>query len=165
MEGPLPGRDTGSQKPSAAIKPPSATKVTHGPQIDAREQALLEMERSLIEEQARRQIADVAKQGNATDLKQLIVMLGPMDVKISRAASPPVTRDGKLAIIGLKSDKKIGKSLEQFFGAPLTPDRQKELLETVKTQLAGKGKEPMNVSVAGWWPKEGVMAVSLVPKG
>ena len=122
------------------------------------------MERNLIEEQARRQIAEAAKRGNATDLKQLIVMLGPMDVKLSRAATPPVTPDGKLAIIGLKSDEKVGKSLEQFFGAPLTPDREKELLATVKSQLAGKGQEPMNVSVAGWWPKEGVMAVSLVPR-
>lgn len=165
MEGPLPGVEAGVPKPSATIKPPSVAKSTQGPQIDAREQALLEMERSLIEEQARRQIAEAAKRGDATDLKQLIVMLGPMDVKLSRAATPPVTPDGKLAIIGLKSNEKVGKSLEQFFGAPLTPDREKELLETVKSQLAGKGQELMNVSVAGWWPKEGVMAVSLMPKG
>ncbi len=165
MEGPLPSGEAGVPKPSATIKPPSVAKATQGPQIDAREQALLEMERSLIEEQARRQIAEAAKQGNATDLKQLIVMLGPMDVKLSHAAKPPVGPEGKLAIIGLKSNEKVGKSLEQFFGAPLTPEREKELLETVKTQLAGQGREPMNVSVAGWWPKEGVMAVSLVPKG
>ncbi len=161
----MPGGDAGSPKPSVAIKPPTVAKATQGPQIDAREQALLEMERSLIEQQARRQIADAAKQGNATDLKQLIVMLGPMDVKLSRAATPPVTPDGKLSIIGMKGNEKVGKSLEQFFGAPLTPEREKELLETVKTQLAGKGQETMNVSVAGWWPKEGVMAVSLMPKG
>lgn len=165
MAGPLQSGNTGVPKPSATIKPPSIAKPTQGPQIDAREQALLEMERSLIEEQARRQIADASKEGNTTALKQLIVMLGPMDVKLSRAATPPVTSPGKLAIIGLKNDEKVGKSLEQFFGAPLTPEREKDLLETVKTQLAGKGQEPMNVSVAGWWPKEGVMAVSLVPKG
>ena len=59
----------------------------------------------------------------------------------------------------------VGKSLEQFFGAPMTPEREKALLENVKSQLAGKDKPQMDVRIAGWWPDEGVMAVSVVPRG
>jgi hypothetical protein len=90
-------------------------------------------------------------------------MQGPVDPSVFRAAKPPSTIEGKVAIIGLKHDDAVVKNLEQFFGVPMTSEREKQLLETVKTQMAGKNASGMDVKVAGWWPKEGVMALALVP--
>jgi hypothetical protein len=130
-------------------------KATSKP-TDAREEAIKEMEREVLAAQA-------AKQGNTVALRQLIVMQGPVDTKVFSPPKPPPTIEGKVAIIGLKHDDAVVKNLEQFFGVPMTTEREKELLETVKTQMAGKNASGMDVKVAGWWPKEGVMAVALVP--
>jgi hypothetical protein len=161
---PPPGRDDGLSKPTAIIKPPASSSAKSAV-IDARELALQAMELQFIEEQTRKQLAAAAKQGDSAALKQLIVMLGPVDAAVSRSPSPPATQQGRIALIGLKGGDKVSKSLEEFFGAPLTPEREKQLLETVKTQLASKDQPAMDVRVAGWWPKEGVMAVSVVPRG
>lgn len=155
--------------PTVIIRPPSKGLVTvaQPSKQQTAEKAILEMERQLIAAQARRQIAESLLNGNASALKQLIVVSGPMDTAVSNAAKPPQSgTEGKVALIGLPSNERATKSLEEFFGAPLTPEREKKLLEKVKSQFAsGKDMTDMEVSIAGWWPEQGVMAVSVVPKG
>jgi hypothetical protein len=154
-------------KPSLSARPPVAGTVNRvdPKQMDARELALLEMERQLVREQSKKQVADEAKKGNANALKQLIVMLGPVNEALAKSPKPPVMFEDRIALIGLEQGKVAGKSLEQYFGSPLTPEMQTKILDSVKSQLAGKGKDDVEVSVAAWWPEEGVMAVSVVPKG
>jgi hypothetical protein len=166
----LPVREeTRLEKPSAIIKAPAIglIVVPESPQntTAAREAAILETERRVIEEEVQKQILFAYAIGNSSALKQLILLAGPVDAAISRAAKPPTAPDGALALIGLEEGAVVDKSLEQFFGAPMTPDREKALLENVKSQLAGKDKPQMDVRIAGWWPAEGVMAVSVVPRG
>lgn len=156
--GPLPSNgDDSMLKPTVIIRPPVAGAPKAAKPTDAREEALKEMERQLLEDQA-------AKSDNSAGLRQLIVMQGPVDAAVFRAPKPPAAIEGKVTIIGLARDEKVVKNLEQFFGVPLTTEREKQLLETVKTQMAGKTALGMDVKVAGWWPKEGVMAVTLVPR-
>jgi hypothetical protein len=163
---PVRGVPGGLLKPSMVVRPPVVGDPA-GPEAlpqDARAQALLEMEKKLIQEQSRKQVADEAKKGSASALKQLIVMLGPVDEKLGRSPKPPVTFKDQIALIGLDEGKVASKSLDQFFGTPLTPELQAKLLDSVKTQMAGKDMAKVEVTVAGWWPEEGVMAVSVVPK-
>lgn len=155
--------------PNAIIRPPSTgpVKVAGPAKPQTTEKSILELERQLIAAQASRQIAESLVKGNTSELRQLIVVSGPMDTAVSNAPNPPQSAsDSKVALIGLPNNETVTKSLEGFFGAPLTPEREKKLLETVKSQFAG-GKEmaDMEVSIAGWWPEQGVMAVSVVPKG
>ncbi|HEY2573467.1 MAG TPA: hypothetical protein VGH65_05330 [Verrucomicrobiaceae bacterium] len=151
-------------KPTIIVKPPGAKPAAKPEAADARELALAAMEQALIADQKRKQIAAAAKQGDAAALKQLIVMAGPVDASVLNSPKPPVVPEGKVALIGLDGTAKVGTSLEKFFGAPLTPEREKQLLDTVKVQLAGGNSATMEVKVAAWWPDEGVMAVTLVPK-
>ncbi len=156
--------------PTIIIKPPTKglVKVAQPSKQKTAEMAIIEMERQLIAAQARRQIAESLKKGNASELKHLIVVSGPMDTAVSNAPNPPpqAASDGRVALIGLPNNEQATKSLDGFFGAPLTPEREKKLLETVKSQFAdGKEMSDMEVSIAGWWPEQGVMAVSLGPKG
>jgi hypothetical protein len=162
--GPPPSDGKGFVKPTVTIKPPAIAPATTKVD-DAREAALKALELELIKEQTRLRVAEAAKHGDANALKQLIVMAGPVDAALMRAPKPPATIEGRVALIGLNGGEKVTKSLEQFFGAPLTPEREKQLLETVQTQLAGTSPKGMEAKVAGWWPEEGVMAVTLVPRG
>lgn len=145
-------------KPTVVGKPPVASPSNTTNPVDAREEALRETERQILQAQA-------AKAGDVNFLRQLIVMQGPVDAKIFKSPKPPATILGKVAIIGLKSDEKVVKNLEAFFGAPVTTEREKQILETVKSQFASQQAAGMELKVAGWWPKEGVMAVTFVPKG
>jgi hypothetical protein len=169
--GMLPVREEqpGLEKPSAIIKPPASGVIVvpmQAPVVDAaREQAILETERRVIEEEVQKQILFAQAIGNPSLLKQLILVAGPIDAAVCRAAKPPAAPAGAVAFIGLEKDAVVGKSLEKFFGAPMTSDREKALLELVKKQLAGKDKPLVDVRIAGWWPDEGVMAVSVVPRG
>ena len=151
-------------KPNASIQPPPSICVpkVETKTMDARELALMEMERKIIEDQARKQIAAEAKKGSASALKQLIVMLGPVDAGVGKSLTPPVSKD-RIALIGLEGRRVERVSVEQFFGAPLTPEREQQLLDAVKLQLTGKDGIGMEVKIAGWWPEEGVMAVSVLP--
>lgn len=163
-------------EPAAVAAPAPAPEPAYVPTMrvpveqndEVRELAILERERRLIEEQARHEIAIAYATGNASALKQVILMSGPVDAAVSRAAKPPTVAEGRVALIGLEKDAVVGKNLEHFFGAPMTPDREKELLDAVKTQLAGNGKDKaksgFQVRIAGWWPDEGVMAVSVMPE-
>ncbi len=155
--------------PNATIKPPSKGPVTVATpsKQQATEKAILEMERQLIAAEARRQLTESQHSGNTVALKQLIVVNGPMDNALSNAPKPPTAgTDGKVALIGLPGNDKAIKSLEGFFGAPMTAESEKKLLETVRSQFAGnKEMAEMEVSIAGWWPEQGVMAVSVAPKG
>ena len=144
-------------KPTVIIRPPVASPSTIAKPVDAREEALREMERQILQAQA-------TKAGDVNFLRQLIVMQGPVDAKIFKSPKPPASILGKVAIIGLKSDEKVVKNLEAFFGAPVTTEREKLILETVKSQFAGQQAAGMEVKIAGWWPKEGVMAVTFVPR-
>jgi hypothetical protein len=159
--GPAPAGGSGFIRPTATIKPPVANPTAQKPD-DAREAAIRAMEQRLLKEQEMRQVAAAAKQGDTAALRQLIVMAGPIDASILKSPVPPSTIEGQVALIGVQGGERIGKSLEQFFGAPLNPDREKLILETVRSQIAGTSN--MDVKVAGWWPKEGVMAVTLVPR-
>lgn len=155
--------------PNATIKPPSKGPVTvaaPSKQLVA-EKAILEMERQLIAAEARRQLTESQQSGNTVALKQLIVVNGPMDTALSNAPKPPASGEaGKVALIGLPGNDQATKSLEGFFGAPVTAESEKKLLEAVRSQFAGsKDMADMEVSIAGWWPEQGVMAVSLAPKG
>lgn len=161
---PPPGASSGIVKPTIIVKPPVAAPAAKEAPQSARELALAAMERALIEEQKRKQIAAVARQGNAAALQQLIVMAGPVDAAVLNSPKPPVVPEGRVALIGLDGAATMGKSLDQFFGAPLTPEREKQLLDTVKTQLAGGKSSTMEVKVVAWWPAEGVMAVTLAPR-
>ena len=174
QQGALPMRtdDSVLVKPSAVIKPPVSAPITvPAMRVPAEDEenrvaAILELERRLMEEQVRRQIALAHANGNASALKQVIVMGGPVDAAVCRAAKPPTVAEGPVALIGLEKDTVVSKSLEHFFGAPMTPDREQELLDAVKSQFAaGKDKTDFEVRIAGWWPDEGVMAVSVVPRG
>jgi hypothetical protein len=168
---PMVTEPSGPERPTLTIKPPAIGKVvvptTPAPlvaeadqDVDAKLQAL---ERQLVEVEARRQIAMAHRDGKSSPLKRLIVVSGPMDTAVSRSANAPASKE-KVALIGLK-DSEVRKRVEQFFGAPMTPDREKALLETVKTQLAtGKDQGGLEVNLAGWWPAEGVMAVSVTQK-
>ena len=165
---PLPPYSQGVElTPTATIKPPATAPVTVPPHTaqEERELALLELERQVIESQARRQIAQAHAAGAASSLRQVIVMQGPVAASVSRAANPPAVTGGQVALIGLEKGAVAGKSLEQFFGAPMTPDREKALLDAVQSQLATKDRPKVEVRIAGWWPEQGVMAVSVVPKG
>jgi hypothetical protein len=165
----LPVREeSGLEKPSAIIKPPVSGPIVvpmQAPSVDAtREQAILETERRVIEEEVQKQILFAQAIGNSSLLKQLILVAGPIDAAVCHAAKPPAAPAGAVALIGLEKDAVVGKNLEQFFGAPMTSDREKALLEMVKKQLAGKDERLVDVRIAGWWPDEGVMAVSVVPR-
>jgi len=158
--GPLPGSgDSGAERPTVVIKVPGAGAAKAAP-VNAKEAALQEMEREILQAQA-------AKHGDVSALRQLIVVQGPVDAALFKSPKPPVKIEGKVAVIGLKTDEKVVKNLEALFGVPVTTEREKQILETVKSQFAGTGKQsgPMEAKIAGWWPKEGVMAVALVPKG
>ena len=154
-------------KPTMIIRPPSTgpISVPAANKSENPEMAILRLERQIIEAQVQKQIAFAHQNGKASELKQLIVMSGPMDVSVSRSAKPPVTPEGKVALIGLPDSEVVGRSVEEFFGAPMTPEREKALLDTVKTNLAdGKASSNVDVRIAGWWPNEGVMAVTVVPR-
>src|SRR6187455_2562214 len=132
------------EKPSAIIKLPVSGVIVvpmQAPAVDAaREKAILEAERRVIEEEVQKQILFAQAIGNPSLLKQLILVAGPIDAAVCRAAKPPAAPAGAVALIGLEKDAVVGKNLEQFFGAPMTSDREKALLEMVKKQLAGKDK-------------------------
>lgn len=156
--------DEGVLQPTTVIKPPLSRPVLVPANAMQREQekAILALERKLVEEQARRRIAEAHQSGAAGALKQVIVVNGPMEPSLSRAGKPPQHGSGKVALVGIK-DSEVAKSLEGFFGAPMTPERERALLKTVKERLAvGGGKE---VRLAGWWPVEGVIAVSVLEGG
>lgn len=161
---PPPGAGTGLAKPTIIVKPPVAKPVAKPQLVTAPELALATMEQALIGEQKRQQIAAAAKRGDVAALKQLIVMAGPVDSTLLKSPKPPVVPDGRVALIGMDGGAKVGKSLDQFFGAPLTPEREKQLFDAVKTQLAGGNPSAMEVKVVAWWPEEGVMAVTLAPR-
>lgn len=155
--------------PNATIRPPSKGPVTVAApnKQQTKEAAILEIERQLIAAEARRQLTQSQQSGNTVSLKQLIVVNGSMDTALSQAPKPPAaSTDGKVALIGLPGNDKATKSLEGFFGAPMTAESEKKLLEAVRSQFAGSMETAdMEVSIAGWWPEQGVMAVSVAPKG
>ncbi len=161
---PPPSTGNGIVKPTIIVKPPVSKPAAKPAAETAPELALAAMEQAIIKEQERKELARAAKRGDAGALKQLIVMAGPVDASLLKAPKPPVVPEGRVALIGLDGSAKAGKSLDQFFGAPLTPEREKQLLDTVKSQFAGTNPSAMEVKVVAWWPNEGVMAVTLVPR-
>jgi hypothetical protein len=161
---PPPAGESGFAKPTVTIKPPVVTPSDVKRTDDAREAAIRALEQQLLKAHEMKRVADAAKQGDTTALRQLIVMAGPVDLSILKSPRPPATIEGKVALIGVNGGAKATRSLEKFFGAPLTPEREQQLLETVRSELAANGTA-MDVKVAGWWPEEGVMAVTMVPRG
>lgn len=154
------------EKPSLVIKPPTKSIIVV-PEVTEREkqdQIVAEKERQLIDAMVRRQIALAHATGKAAEIKRVILVSGAGDAALSQATSAPATA-GRLELIGIEPNAGVAKQLDSFFGSPLTPESEQRLLQTVKMQLtADKGKDNLNVRLAGWWPEEGVVAVSVVPE-
>ena len=166
--GPLPvapSAPTGLEKPNLVIKVPTSGVIVV-PEVTEREkqdQVIAEKERQLIDEMLRRQIALAHATGKAGEIKRVILVSGAGDAALSQASAAPATAS-RLELIGIEPNAGVAKQLDSFFGSPLTPESEQRLLQTVKTQLtAEKGKDNLNVRLAGWWPEEGVVAVSVVP--
>jgi hypothetical protein len=158
---------TGLEKPNLVIRPPGAGVIVV-PQVTDREkqeQAIAEKECQLIDEMLRRQIALAHATGKAGAIKRVILVSGPGDAALSQASAAPLATAGRLELIGIEPNAGVTKQLDSFFGSPMTPESEQRLLQTVKTQLtAEKGKDNLSVRLAGWWPEEGVVAVSVVPE-
>lgn len=158
----------GMERPTLVIKPPGAGPIAV-PQItdqEKLEQAILQKERQIIDELVRNQIALAHAKGKASAIKQVIVMNGPVDAMISRSATPPPASEDKVALVGIEPEAMVSKQLDGFFGSPMTPESEQRLLETVQNQLAAHNtKSNVKVWLAGWWPEQGVVAVSVVPGG
>ncbi len=162
---PLPGVSFDPNMPDTTMAASGSTSMAAAPS----DQKLADMERSIVESQLRFNIARAHREGRSGTLKQVIVVNGPVDPSLSMSPTPPPSGPGeKVAFVGLNEtgDAKVEKSLEQFFGVPMTPVQERQLLKTVETQLAAdKSHAGMKVRLAGWWPDAGIMAVSLVPQG
>jgi hypothetical protein len=162
----VPSAPTSLEKPNLVIKVPTAGVITV-PVVTEKEKQdkmVAEKERQFIDEMLRRQIALAHATGKASEIKRVILVSDAGDAAISQAASAPATA-GRLELIGIEPNAGVTKQLDSFFGSPLTPESEQRLLQTVKTQLtAEKGKDNLNVRLAGWWPEEGVVAVSVVPE-
>ncbi len=168
QQAPLPvfqGSGRAMEKPNAVIKPPAIGPIVV-PQVTAREQeeqAIAEKERQIIDQMLRRKIAMAHATGKAGEIKRVILMNGPSDTLLSLSSTAPTAKAGKLELVGLEPNAAVSKQLDGFFGSPMTPESEQRLLETVRTQLTaanGKGGMP-SVRLAGWWPEEGVIAVSV----
>ena len=167
---PLPAVQSGStrlEKPNLVIKPPGSGIIVV-PQVTEREkqdQIVAEKERQLIDGMLRRQIALAHATGRAGEIKRVILVSGAGDVALGQASTAPVATASRLELIGIEPNAGVTKQLDSFFGSPLTPESEQRLLQTVKTQLtAEKGKDNLSVRLAGWWPEEGVVAVSVIPE-
>ena len=158
---------TSLEKPNLVIRPPGSGVIVV-PQVTEREkqeQAVAEKERQLIDEMLRRQIALAHATGKAGEIKRVILVSGSGDAALSQASVAPAATAGRLELIGIEPNAGVTKQLDSFFGSPMTPESEQRLLQTVKTQLtAEKGKDNLSVRLAGWWPEEGVVAVSVVPE-
>lgn len=149
-EGPLiPSASTGGPllKPTVSIKPPVTATASSA---SANQQAMQAAEQKVIASAA---------------LRRLVLMEGPVK---SKPAAPPflaANQDGKpVTLAGVNVTGETIKSLESFFGAAVTPDSEKKLLDAVRSGLAGGRKAGRKVEVVGWWPVEGVMAVAVWPE-
>lgn len=148
----------------AAISPVPVSAPAALPRVSSRQIAAADMDRLNHELKIRQQIAEAHSNGRTTALRRVIVMSGPLDSSVGLSPTPPAATEdgGKIALIGIPMDVVVTKNLEPFFGAPVTPDSEQRLLEAVKSHIAAQGAD---VRIAGWWPNEGVMAVTVVPKG
>ncbi len=154
------------EKPNAVIRPPSVGPIVV-PQVTQQEkqdQIIAEKERQIVDQMLRRRIAVAHATGKAGEIKRVILMNGPSDALLSMAPTAPAGSSAdRLELIGLEPNAVVSKQLDGFFGSPMTPESEQRLLETVRTQLtASNGKGMPNVRLAGWWPEEGVIAVSVV---
>ncbi|MCB1208723.1 MAG: hypothetical protein KDK97_05330 [Verrucomicrobiales bacterium] len=95
-------------------------------------------------------------------LRRLVILPGK--------PSPDATRTSMLAAgetkdavtcVGVQAPAPVLLNLASFFGNRVTPDSQKQLLETVQKGLAKPDQKPRQVQMVGWWPTEGVMAVAI----
>ncbi len=95
-------------------------------------------------------------------LRRLVILPGK--------PTPDATRTSMLAAgetkeavtcVGVHAPAPVLLNLAGFFGNRVTPDSQKQLLETVKNGLAKPDQKPRQVQMVGWWPTEGVMAVAI----
>lgn len=154
------------ERPTAVVKPPPIGPVVV-PMVTEREkeeQLVAEKERQIIDQMLRRKIALAHATGKAGEIKRVILMNGPGDTLMSLAATAPTGTADRLELIGLEPNAAVSKQLDGFFGSPMTPESEQRLLETVRTQLtAANGKGMPHVRLAGWWPEEGVIAVSVIP--
>ena len=151
-------------KPTKSIKPPLPQALVVTPSRGSTEQ-LLTAEQKLLGDKLAALAGQRAREAGATAaLKRLVLVQGPLPPKQDRSVLPPATAKGQsLTLVGINAPKEMVQGLEQFFGAALTPDNEKKLLETVRKGLAGTAEQGRKVEVLGWWPQEGVMAVSVSP--
>jgi hypothetical protein len=100
-------------------------------------------------------------------LRRLILMPGGISPEMMRehiAASgqsrQPVTT------VGLQAPATVLAKLADLFGADVTADTQRKVVDAVRQGLVTDKKRttPRRVEVVGWLPSEGVMAVAVYPE-
>jgi hypothetical protein len=132
----------GFLKPSKSIKPPASTvAAVPAPSI-------------------------VQSPTAETRLRRLVVVSGTMTPEAIRETilacgrtRTPVTMAG-----GVNAPAPMLSDLAGLFGATVTADTQKKVLETVRKGMGSSAKPLQRVEVVGWLPSEGVMAVAVYPE-
>lgn len=133
----------GFLKPSKSIKPPPAAP------------AALVTAPSIVQ-------APTAE----TRLRRLVVVSGDMTPEAIREAiiacgqsRTPVTTLG-----GVNAPAPVLTDLAGLFGATVTEDTQKKVLETVRKGMGSSSKPLKRAEIVGWLPNQGVMAVMVYPE-
>ncbi len=152
-------------KPTVSIKPPNVAADTASTHARSVEQILGEEQKVLMEKAALFE-AQRGKDARVTAaLKRIVLMEGPVSKKLPGCEFLPQGVEGKpVTLVGVHAPQEVVRGLESFFGAQLTPDNEKKLLDTVRKGMAHSSKRERKVEVLGWWPKEGVMAVGVYPE-
>lgn len=152
----------GYARPTVTIKPPTAAPSS---QPKPAPFAPAPIAAAPVRPTARAQVLSTTvvptPEGTAA-LRRLVILPGN--------PSPDATRTSMLAAgetkeavtcVGVQAPAPVLLNLAGFFGNRVTPDSQKQLLETVQKGLAKPDEKPHHVQMVGWWPAEGVMAVAI----
>lgn len=151
-------------KPTISIKPPQASPA--GTAAPRSTEQLLSAEQKVINDRLA-QIADQRdRETKATAaLKRLVLLQGPAGKKNDpRVVLQALGNQKPVTLIGVSAPVDTLRRLEGFFGAALTPDNEKKILDAVRSGFAGAANHERKVEVFGWWPNEGVMAVAVWPE-
>ncbi len=142
-------------RPTITIKPPALP----APVVKA-EDAVAAEQRMLMEKAAALAAQRAQELKTTAALKRLVVVQGPVSQK---PALPPAADGKTLSLVGLDASKEVIRNLEGFFGVEINDASQKKLLEAVRAGIAASADKDRKVELLGWWPEEGVMAVTVSP--
>lgn len=164
-------------KPTVVVKAPPIPGTIQVPQEETQkaiakadptlEQQILRMERQIVVAQIERRIQEQAKQGESRELKQLLLVSDEVADELHQATPPEFESQDKIATLGFVTRPSDGDyvSVEGFIGTHITPESERELLKKVEAELnSDEARKKVNVSVAGWWPEAGVLAVRVAPQ-